>query len=105
MLICGSSSVLQFVSQSDNIQSCRFAQTMEQRLQKAFQDAERKVLNTRSNLTVQVGSRGVRLQGQTAIVHILTGNDVGPPPIQTAICKCKFVLWAGDIDSHGTGEG
>lgn len=46
--------VLQFVSQSDNIQSCRFAQTMEQRLQKAFQDAERKVLSTQSNLTTQV---------------------------------------------------
>lgn len=46
--------MLQFVSQSDNIQSCRFAQTMEQRLQKAFQDAERKVLNTKSNLTIQV---------------------------------------------------
>lgn len=46
--------VLQFVSQSDNIQSCRFAQTMEQRLQKAFQDAERKVLSTQSNLTIQV---------------------------------------------------
>lgn len=75
----GSSSVLQFVSQSDNIQSCRFAQTMEQRLQKAFQDAERKVLSTRSNLTVQVGSRGIRLQMQTAIVRTLDRNDMGPP--------------------------
>ncbi|XP_038620165.1 UPF0606 protein KIAA1549L homolog, partial [Tachyglossus aculeatus] len=46
--------VLQFVSQTDNIQSCKFVQTMEQRLQKAFQDAERKVLNTGSNLTVQI---------------------------------------------------
>lgn len=46
--------VLQFVSQSDNIQSCKFAQTMEQRLQRAFQDAERKVLSTGSNLTIQV---------------------------------------------------
>ncbi|XP_061466497.1 UPF0606 protein KIAA1549L homolog isoform X3 [Rhineura floridana] len=45
---------LQFVGQSDNIQSCRFVQTMEQRLQKAFQDAERKVLNTSSRLTVQI---------------------------------------------------
>jgi hypothetical protein len=34
---------------------------MEQRLQKAFQDAERKVLSTRSNLTVQVGRKGFRL--------------------------------------------
>ncbi|KAJ7344503.1 hypothetical protein JRQ81_000453 [Phrynocephalus forsythii] len=45
---------LQFVSQSDNIHSCRFVQTMEQRLQKAFEDAEKKVLNTTSKLTVQI---------------------------------------------------
>lgn len=45
---------LQFVGQTDNIQSCKFVQTMEQRLQRAFQDAERKVLNTSNNLTVQV---------------------------------------------------
>uniref|UniRef100_A0A8D0BAH9 KIAA1549 like n=1 Tax=Salvator merianae TaxID=96440 RepID=A0A8D0BAH9_SALMN len=45
---------LQFVGQADNIQSCRFVQTMEQRLQKAFQDAERKVLNSSSKLTVQI---------------------------------------------------
>lgn len=45
---------LQFVDESDNIKSCRFVQTMEQRLQRAFQDAERKVLNTTSKLNVQV---------------------------------------------------
>ncbi|NXT21275.1 K154L protein, partial [Syrrhaptes paradoxus] len=45
---------LQFVGQTDNIQSCKFVQTMEQRLQRAFQDAERKVLNTSNNLTVQI---------------------------------------------------
>ncbi|XP_074855073.1 UPF0606 protein KIAA1549L homolog [Carettochelys insculpta] len=45
---------LQFVGQTDNIQSCKFVQTMEQRLQKAFEDAERKVLNTSNNLTVQI---------------------------------------------------
>ncbi|XP_051478037.1 UPF0606 protein KIAA1549L homolog isoform X1 [Apus apus] len=45
---------LQFVGQTDNIQSCKFVQTMEQRLQRAFQDAEKKVLNTSSNLTVQI---------------------------------------------------
>uniref|UniRef100_A0A663MD85 KIAA1549 like n=1 Tax=Athene cunicularia TaxID=194338 RepID=A0A663MD85_ATHCN len=43
-----------FVGQTDNIQSCKFVQTMEQRLQRAFQDAERKVLNTSNNLTVQI---------------------------------------------------
>ncbi|XP_072475307.1 UPF0606 protein KIAA1549L homolog isoform X2 [Notamacropus eugenii] len=46
--------VLQFVGQSDNIQSCKFVQTMEQRLKKAFQDAEKKVLSTTSNLTVEI---------------------------------------------------
>ncbi|XP_027315267.1 UPF0606 protein KIAA1549L homolog isoform X5 [Anas acuta] len=45
---------LQFVGQTDNIQSCKFVQTMEQRLQRAFQDAERKVWNTSNNLTVQI---------------------------------------------------
>ncbi|XP_042322097.1 UPF0606 protein KIAA1549L homolog isoform X2 [Sceloporus undulatus] len=45
---------LQFMGQSDNIQSCRFVQTMEQRLQKAFQDAERKLSNASSRLTVQI---------------------------------------------------
>ncbi|XP_053884110.1 UPF0606 protein KIAA1549L homolog isoform X1 [Malaclemys terrapin pileata] len=45
---------LQFVGQADNIQSCKFVQTMEQRLRKAFEDAERKVLNTSNNLTVQI---------------------------------------------------
>ncbi|XP_042641275.1 UPF0606 protein KIAA1549L homolog isoform X3 [Tyto alba] len=45
---------LQFVGQTDNIHSCKFVQTMEQRLQRAFQDAERKVLNTSNNLTVQI---------------------------------------------------
>ncbi|XP_067388200.1 UPF0606 protein KIAA1549L homolog [Emydura macquarii macquarii] len=45
---------LQFVGQTDNIQSCKFVQTMEQRLQKAFEDAERKILNTSNNLTVQI---------------------------------------------------
>ncbi|XP_025896926.1 UPF0606 protein KIAA1549L homolog [Nothoprocta perdicaria] len=45
---------LQFVGQTDNIQSCKFVQTMEQRLQRAFQDAERKVLNTSNDLTVQI---------------------------------------------------
>ncbi|XP_013369780.1 PREDICTED: UPF0606 protein KIAA1549L homolog isoform X2 [Chinchilla lanigera] len=65
--------VLQFVSQSDNIQSCKFAQTMEQRLQKAFQDAERKVLNTRSNLKVQIVSTSNASQAVT-LVYVV-GNQ------------------------------
>uniref|UniRef100_A0A5F4WA02 KIAA1549 like n=1 Tax=Callithrix jacchus TaxID=9483 RepID=A0A5F4WA02_CALJA len=65
--------VLQFVSQADNIQSCRFAQTMEQRLQKAFQDAERRVLNTRSNLTIQIVSTSNASQAVT-LVYVV-GNQ------------------------------
>ncbi|XP_004718129.2 UPF0606 protein KIAA1549L homolog, partial [Echinops telfairi] len=65
--------VLQFVSQLDNIQSCKFAQTMEQRLQKAFQDAERKVLNSRSNLAVQVVSTSSA--SQTVTLVYVVGNQ------------------------------
>ncbi|XP_042547521.1 UPF0606 protein KIAA1549L homolog [Dipodomys spectabilis] len=66
--------VLQFVSQSDNIQSCKFAQTMEQRLQKAFQDAEKKVLNTRSNLTVQIVSTSNASQAVT-LVYVVSNQS------------------------------
>ncbi|XP_062951819.1 UPF0606 protein KIAA1549L homolog isoform X2 [Cynocephalus volans] len=65
--------VLQFVSQADNIQSCKFAQTMEQRLQKAFQDAERKVLNTKSNLMIQIVSTSNASQAVT-LVYVV-GNQ------------------------------
>ncbi|XP_049746824.1 UPF0606 protein KIAA1549L homolog isoform X2 [Elephas maximus indicus] len=66
--------VLQFVSQSDNIQSCRFAQTMEQRLQKAFQDAERKVLNTKSNLAIQIVSTSNASQTVT-LVYVVSNQS------------------------------
>nr|KAF6342954.1 hypothetical protein mPipKuh1_007159 [Pipistrellus kuhlii] len=62
--------VLQFVSPSDNIQSCRFAQTMEQRLQKAFQDAERKVLSAQSNLTIQIVSTSNASQTVTLVYAV-----------------------------------
>ncbi|XP_021120040.1 UPF0606 protein KIAA1549L homolog [Heterocephalus glaber] len=66
--------VLQFVSQSDNIQSCKFAQTMEQRLQKAFQDAERKILNTRSNLKIQIVSTSNASQTVT-LVYVVSNQS------------------------------
>ncbi|KAM8813519.1 UPF0606 protein KIAA1549L homolog isoform 5-T5 [Rhynchonycteris naso] len=65
--------VLQFVSQSDNIQSCKFVQTMEQRLQKAFEDAEKKVLNTKSNLTIQIVSTSNA--SQTVTLVYVVGNQ------------------------------
>ncbi|TKC52819.1 hypothetical protein EI555_019311 [Monodon monoceros] len=61
-----------FVSQSDNIRSCKFAQTMEQRLQRAFQDAQRKVLNTKSNLTIQMVSTSNA--SQTVTLVYVVGN-------------------------------
>ncbi|KAK1335667.1 LOW QUALITY PROTEIN: hypothetical protein QTO34_003460 [Cnephaeus nilssonii] len=67
-------SLQSFVSQSDNIQSCRFAQTMEQRLQKAFQDAERKVLSAHSNLTIQIVSTSNASQTVT-LVYVVANRS------------------------------
>ncbi|KAM3625898.1 uncharacterized protein V6R79_019433 [Siganus canaliculatus] len=46
--------VLQFVGAGDDPRSCRFSQMMEQRLQKVFSEAQAKVLNTNSKLSVQI---------------------------------------------------
>ncbi|XP_028257969.1 UPF0606 protein KIAA1549L [Parambassis ranga] len=46
--------VLQFVGAGDNPRSCRFSQMMEQRLEKVFSEAQAKVLNTNSRLSVQM---------------------------------------------------
>uniref|UniRef100_A0A671V6U6 KIAA1549 like n=1 Tax=Sparus aurata TaxID=8175 RepID=A0A671V6U6_SPAAU len=48
--------VLQFVGAGDDPRSCRFSQMMEQRLEKVFSEAQAKVLNTNSRLSVQVPS-------------------------------------------------
>lgn len=91
--------MLQFVSQSDNIRSCKFAQTMEQRLQRAFQDAQRKVLNTKSNLTIQVRRKVLQLcswQRPTG-TQMLARSDL-VPHFKAAWCKCNFVLRACDIN-------
>ncbi|XP_043915169.1 UPF0606 protein KIAA1549L homolog [Protopterus annectens] len=58
--------VLQFVGSSDNIQSCRFVQTMEQRLQNALRFAEK---NTESNLTVQI-LNAYRMADQQAVTLV-----------------------------------
>lgn len=65
--------VLQFVSQSNNVQSCEFAQTMGQRLQKAFGDADGKVLNTKSNLMAQTASMSNASQAVTLVFTV--GNQ------------------------------
>ncbi|XP_028812352.1 UPF0606 protein KIAA1549L isoform X2 [Denticeps clupeoides] len=46
--------VLRFVNSDDDLRSCRFAQMMEVRLERAFVEAETKVLHSNSGLSVQV---------------------------------------------------
>lgn len=49
--------VLRFVGPTDNIYSCSFVQVLEQRLENAFDEAQDKVLETYSTLTVEVSVR------------------------------------------------
>lgn len=46
--------VLRFVGPTDNIYSCSFVQMLEQRLENAYDEAQDKVLETYSRLTVEV---------------------------------------------------
>ncbi|KAK2920282.1 hypothetical protein Q8A73_002486 [Channa argus] len=46
--------VLQFVGAGDDPRSCRFSQMMEQRLEKVFSEAQAKMLNSNSRLSVQM---------------------------------------------------
>lgn len=52
--LCFHVPVLQFVGTGDDPRSCQFFQMMEQRLEKVFSEAQAKVLNTNSKLSVQV---------------------------------------------------
>ncbi|KAG7262023.1 hypothetical protein CRUP_011761 [Coryphaenoides rupestris] len=45
--------ILRFIGPTDNIYSCSFAQMLEQRLENAFDEAQDKVLETYSRLTVE----------------------------------------------------
>ncbi|KAK6472581.1 UPF0606 protein KIAA1549L-like isoform X4 [Huso huso] len=74
--------VLRFVGANDNIQSCNFVQTMEQRLQNAFAEAESKVLNANNNLTVQ----------------ILNTSQSAESPAVTLI----YVVWNQSVMLNGT---
>uniref|UniRef100_A0A672FVN9 KIAA1549-like b n=1 Tax=Salarias fasciatus TaxID=181472 RepID=A0A672FVN9_SALFA len=47
-------SVCRFVGVGDDPRSCRFSQMMEQRLEKVFSEAQAKVLNANSRLSVQM---------------------------------------------------
>ncbi|KAF5894478.1 uncharacterized protein DAT39_015819, partial [Clarias magur] len=46
--------VLRFVGAGDDVRSCSFAQLMEKRLENAFAEAEAKVLNSYSSLSVEI---------------------------------------------------
>ncbi|GAA6076146.1 UPF0606 protein KIAA1549L isoform X1, partial [Tachysurus ichikawai] len=46
--------VLRFVGPGDDLRSCRFVQLMEERLENAFAEAQAKVMNSYSTLSVQV---------------------------------------------------
>ncbi|XP_061140104.1 UPF0606 protein KIAA1549L isoform X2 [Syngnathus typhle] len=48
--------VLRFVGPTDNVYSCSFVQMLEQRLESAFDEAQDKVLETYSKLTVEIQS-------------------------------------------------
>uniref|UniRef100_A0A8C4RUB5 KIAA1549-like b n=1 Tax=Erpetoichthys calabaricus TaxID=27687 RepID=A0A8C4RUB5_ERPCA len=110
--------VLRFVGPTDNIQSCSFTQTMEERLQNAFEEAEATILNAHNILSVQIlstsqsiGSPAVSLiyvvWNQTkllngtissSLLNQLTAELVGyyllfPPLIIAERTFCLFILW------------
>ncbi|KAG7467912.1 hypothetical protein MATL_G00137230 [Megalops atlanticus] len=74
--------VLRFVGAGDNIKSCSFAQLMEQRLANAFMEAESKVLNAHSRLSVQILS---------------TSQTLG-----SASVSLTYVVWNGSTALNGT---
>ncbi|XP_039605709.1 UPF0606 protein KIAA1549L-like isoform X2 [Polypterus senegalus] len=65
--------VLRFVGPTDNIQSCSFTQTMEERLKNAFEEAEATILNAHNILSVQILS---------------TSQSIGSPAVSLI-----YVVW------------
>ncbi|XP_067850317.1 UPF0606 protein KIAA1549L [Heptranchias perlo] len=61
--------VLQFVSTTDIIKFCSFVQTMEARLRRAFEEAESRASNSKSNLSVQILNTSVT-DGSTAVTMV-----------------------------------
>ncbi|XP_072574243.1 UPF0606 protein KIAA1549L isoform X3 [Paramormyrops kingsleyae] len=68
--------VLRFVGPGENIKSCSFSQLMERRLELAFAEAESKVLNSNSKLTVQIlgSSRALSSPAVSLIYVVLNGS-------------------------------
>ncbi|XP_022535216.2 UPF0606 protein KIAA1549L isoform X1 [Astyanax mexicanus] len=69
--------VLRFVGPGDDLSSCRFAQMMEERLENAFAEAEVKVLNSYSRLTVQILSAS-QSSGSPAVslIYVVRNDSV-----------------------------
>uniref|UniRef100_W5K6H7 KIAA1549-like b n=1 Tax=Astyanax mexicanus TaxID=7994 RepID=W5K6H7_ASTMX len=68
---------LRFVGPGDDLSSCRFAQMMEERLENAFAEAEVKVLNSYSRLTVQILSAS-QSSGSPAVslIYVVRNDSV-----------------------------
>ncbi|KAL4622729.1 UPF0606 protein KIAA1549L-like isoform X3 [Arapaima gigas] len=74
--------VLRFVGPGDDITSCAFTQSMEQRLESAFAEAQSKVLNSSTRLSVQVLGAS-QLRGSQAV-------------------SLTYVVWNGSSSLNGT---
>ncbi|KAJ8002795.1 hypothetical protein DPEC_G00162680 [Dallia pectoralis] len=68
--------VLRFVGTADNIYSCSFVQMMEQRLENAFEEAQDKVLESYSRLSVEI-QRTFQTSGSPAVslVYVVRNQD------------------------------
>ncbi|XP_056138347.1 UPF0606 protein KIAA1549L [Lampris incognitus] len=68
--------VLRFVGPTDNIYSCSFVQMLEQRLENAFDEAQDKVLETYSKLTVEIQSVSQEPGSPSvAVVYMVRNQD------------------------------
>ncbi|XP_056454688.1 UPF0606 protein KIAA1549L [Gadus chalcogrammus] len=68
--------VLRFIGPTDNVYSCSFVQMLEQRLENAFDEAQDKVLETYSRLTVEIQSVSqVPASPSVAVVYVVRNQD------------------------------
>ncbi|KAJ8416261.1 hypothetical protein AAFF_G00382830 [Aldrovandia affinis] len=70
--------VLRFVAPGDDIKSCSFAQRMEKRLENAFAEAESKILNSHSRLSVHILSSVQSLGSPAVSVTYVVRNGTKP---------------------------
>ncbi|XP_041693789.2 UPF0606 protein KIAA1549L isoform X3 [Coregonus clupeaformis] len=68
--------VLRFVGPADNIKSCSFVQVMEQRLENAFEEAQDKVLESYSGLSVEIQSTAQAIgSSAVSLVYVVKNQD------------------------------